>query len=123
MDFADKFCEDSDDLINVRGFHVDPEEDRGYFWICYKGKKIIEFESMAEVERTLCQFLDYLVEKYGPKNARVVVQWDIDYSSTEIHKGAEKSLEDCAPSYREKKKAMIQAREKKKQRRVEKKTV
>lgn len=114
VELEDHFRVNEKNLIYVRGFHVNPEEDRGYFWICYDGKKIKEFESLAEVEKTLREFLDYLVEKYGPEKASVAVEWDIDHANQKS--GAEKLLEDCSPEYRKIKRKQLQLREERRRR-------
>ena len=116
VELEDHFRVNEKNLIYVRGFHVNAEEDRGYFWICYDGKKIKEFESLAEVEKILREFLDYLVAKYGVENATVAVEWDIDRENRKS--GAEKDLADCSPEYRKKKEKLLKEREKRRRRRA-----
>ena len=111
MDVFDKIGVGDKNEIVIRGFHVDPKEDRGVFWICCDGEKLAEFTSCREVEQVLKSFMDFLINKHGKKIA-LNVTWDLDYSNSA--KGAEKSLEQCSPSYREKKIAMLEARKKKK---------
>ena len=91
--------------ILIRGFHIDPKNDRGVFWMLVDGKQVEEFDSLAEVESYLERIADRIQKKYSaPIGLRV--SWEIDYPNN--HKTTQKSLEECSPSYRGKKKAWLE---------------
>tara|TARA_R110000824_G_scaffold260424_1_gene449098 strand:- start:449 stop:790 length:342 start_codon:yes stop_codon:yes gene_type:complete len=98
-------------MIVIRGFHIDPEKDRGVFWILVDDKQVEDFTSLSGVEARLVELVEYLRKKYNrPIGLRV--SWELDYPR--MKSGSLKSLEECSPSYREKKRAWLEGVKKKK---------
>ena len=97
--------------ILIRGFHIDPKNDRGVFWMLLDGEQVEEFQSLAEVEACLRHVVETLEKKYKTK-INLGVSWEIDYPNN--HKTTQKTLEQCSPSYREKKRAWLEGIKKKK---------